>query len=139
MSMFPAITVAGTGLDVASTWIDTIGGNVANAADTAAPGKPVYREQQVVAVPASQAAGPFNTDPALGVQVQAIALGSAKGVTVYDPTNPLANAQGLVTQPDIPIGHELVSLVEAQANYEADANVLQNADTAYKAVLQIRS
>ncbi len=31
MSMFPAVNIAGTGLEVDQTWIDAIGGNVANA------------------------------------------------------------------------------------------------------------
>ena len=55
MSMFPSITIAGTGLDVDQTWIDTISGNVANAEDAVTPGQPVYRDQEVLV---SEAPGP---------------------------------------------------------------------------------
>ncbi|MCU1488825.1 MAG: protein of unknown function domain protein [Acidimicrobiaceae bacterium] len=139
MSMFPAISIAGTGIEVDSTWIDTVGGNVANAQDTVTPGRPVYREQSVEAQPAAQTAGPFAANAPLGVQVAGITLGSAKGVTVSDPSNPVANASGLVTQPDVSISHEMVSLVEAQTNYQANVNVLQSSDNAYKAILNIKA
>ena len=138
MSMFPTIDVAGSGLNVDATWLDTIGGNVANAEDAVTPGKPVYRDQELVAVPQSQSFIPGQSGAGLGVQVQEIALGSAKGDTVSDPENPAANAKGMVTYPDVSVSHETVSLVEAQTSYQANASVLQNADTAYKAILAIK-
>ncbi len=138
MSMFPTIAVAGSGLNVDETWIDTIGGNVANAQDAVTPGQPVYRAQylEIQAQPPATVA-PGNADLGAGVQVVGVALGSAKGVTVPDPSSPLAK-NGLVTMPDVNIGHELVSLVEAQTNYQADAAVLSKADTAYQAILNLK-
>jgi len=134
VSMFPAIDIAGTGLGVDQTWIDTIGGNVANANDATTPGKPVYREQQIVAVPA-----PSTSPAGNGVQISAIALGSGQGVLTSDPGNPLANNKGDVLYPNINIGAQMTSLVQAQMNYEADSTVLQNSDTAYKAILAIKA
>ncbi len=139
MSMFPSISIAGSGLSVDQTWIDTIGGNIANAQDTVTPGQPVYREQSVVAAPVGNTSVIGQPEAGNGVHVQAIALSAGKGVLTYDPTNPLANKQGDVVSPNINIGHELTSLVEAQVNYEADATVLQNSDTAYKNVLTIKA
>jgi flagellar basal body rod protein FlgC len=43
-----------------------------------------------------------------------------------------------VEMPDIDVGHELVSLVEAQTSYQADASVMQHATTAYQAILAIK-
>jgi flagellar basal-body rod protein FlgC len=133
MSMFPSIAVAGSGLDVDQTWIDTISSNVANADDAVTPGQPVYQEQQVLAE-ASPGAGGAN-----GVQVEAVVTGTGPGVLAEDPTNPLANSEGLVEYPNVDIGNEMTSLVAAQTDYEADANVLSNADTAYKAILAIKA
>ncbi len=130
MSMFPSIGIAGTGLEVDQTWIDSIGGNVANAEDAVTPGQPVYREQEVVA-------GASSTGD--GVALEGVALGSSTGVMTYDPGNPIANKQGYVEYPNVNIGHEMTSLVEAQVSYEADAKVLQNSTDAYNAILQIKA
>jgi flagellar basal-body rod protein FlgC len=130
MSMFPSINIAGTGLEVDQTWIDAIGGNVA-----VTPGQPVYRDEEVVAA-ASPGSGSGSVGA--GVKVGSIALGSAQGILTYDPGNPLANKAGDVTYPEVNIGHEMTSLVEAQVSYEVDSKVLQNSDTAYQAILAIK-
>src|SRR5579864_3185400 len=110
MSMFPSIDIAGSGLGVDQTWIDTISGNVANANDAVTPGQPVYRDQEIVAEESPSAIGPGTSAAGNGVQVQSIQLGSAKGVISYDPSNPIANKAGDVLTPDINIGHEMTSL-----------------------------
>ncbi|HLI15982.1 MAG TPA: flagellar basal body rod C-terminal domain-containing protein [Acidimicrobiales bacterium] len=134
MSMYPSISIAGSGLVVDQTWLDVIGGNVANADDVATPGRPVYRPEEVVAeaVPSADGAG-------AGVAVVEVAASGASGTATYDPSNPLADRRGMVVTPAVSIGHELVALVEAQASYEANATVLQHADTAYKAILDIHA
>ncbi|MGA3214608.1 MAG: flagellar basal body rod C-terminal domain-containing protein [Acidimicrobiales bacterium] len=136
MSMFPAVNIAGTGLEVDQTWIDAIGGNVANAQDAVTPGQPVYRDEEIVAgaAPASGSASAGN-----GVEVTGIALGSAQGILTYDPSDPIANKKGYVAYPDVNIGNEMTSLVEAQVSYEVNAKVLQNSTDAYNAILQIKS
>jgi flagellar basal-body rod protein FlgC len=128
VSTFGVLPIAGSGLGVDQAWLDTIGGNVANAHDAATPGSPVYQPQYVEAVP----------NPDGGVQVGGIALGSAKGVLEYDPSNPKANAAGYVALPAVDMATEMVGLVEAQANYEANAAVVRDAIGAYDAVLAIK-
>jgi flagellar basal-body rod protein FlgC len=135
MSMFPSIDVAGSGLDVDQTWIDTISSNVANADDAVTPGKAVYQEQEVEAAESPSQPGNVNGS---GVQVEAVTVSTAPGVLVSDPTSPLANTAGLVEYPNVDIGHQMTSLVQAQADYEANANVLGNSDAAYKAILAIK-
>jgi flagellar basal-body rod protein FlgC len=138
MSMFPSIGIAGTGLDVDQTWIDTISSNVANADDAVTPGSPVYQEQEVVATASPSQAGATGGAEA-GVQVAQVATSTGQGVLASDPTSPLANAAGLVEYPDVNIGHEMASLVQAQTDYEANANVISNSDDAYKAILAIKA
>ena len=48
-ALWSAVDIAGTGADVDQTWIDTIGGNVANMNDAVTPGQPVYRPEYVQA------------------------------------------------------------------------------------------
>jgi flagellar basal-body rod protein FlgC len=137
MSMFPAISIAGTGLEVDQTWIDAIGGNVANADDAVTPGQPVYRDEEIVAA-AVPGGGLGTSDAGDGVEVRGVALGSAQGTLTYDPSDPIANKQGYVTYPEVNIGNEMTSLVQAQVSYEVDSKVLQNSTDAYNAILQIK-
>jgi len=129
VSTFGVLPISGSGLNVDQTWIDTIGGNVANANDESTPGKPVYQPQYVDAAPT----------PDGGVQVAAIALGSPKGVLEYDPSNPKANAAGYIALPAVSMATEMVGLVEAESNYEANATVMKDAMAAYESVLAIKS
>lgn len=138
MSMFPSIGIAGTGLEVDQSWIDAIGGNVANVQDAVTPGQPVYRDEEVVAAASPGPSGPGSSSVGTGVHVASVALGSAQGILTYDPGNPLANKAGDVAYPDVNIGHEMTSLVEAQVSYEVDSKVLQNSDSAYQAILAIK-
>ena len=66
-----------------------------------------------------------------------IALGSAVGRVVSDPTNPLADAQGNVRQPDIDMSSQMTQLIIAQRAYQADAAVIDRAKATYEAALQI--
>jgi len=114
-------------MEVDQTWIDTIGGNLANADDVVKPGGKVFQAQYVDAQSA----------PSGGVQVSGIVLGSAKGQLVPGPGNPLANPQGMVEEPAMDMGTEMVGLVTAQSAYEANAAVISHATAAYQDALTI--
>jgi flagellar basal-body rod protein FlgC len=138
MTMFPSIGIAGSGLNVDEAWIDTIGGNVANSNDAVTPGQPVYRAEYLDVEAQPEPDVPSATDYGAGVEVKDVVLGSARGVLVEDPTNPLAK-DGEVEMPDVSVSHELVSLVEAQTSYQANVNVMQHATTAYQSILDIKA
>jgi flagellar basal-body rod protein FlgC len=132
--MFEAIDIAGSGINVDQTWIDTIGGNVANSSDGVTPGQPVYQAQYVDAVPVPEPGG-----PGMGVQVQKIELGSAQGQMANDPTNPKANAQGEVAYPVVDLAQQMTGLIESQTSYQANASVMNKSTAAYESILHIKA
>jgi flagellar basal-body rod protein FlgC len=132
--MFEAIDIAGSGINVDQTWIDTIGGNVANSNDGVTPGQPVYQAQYVDATPVPEADG-----PGLGVQVQQIELGSAQGQMDYEPTNPKADAQGEVAYPVVDLAQQMTGLIESQTSYQANASVMNKSTAAYQSILDIKA
>ncbi len=136
--MWEAIDIAGSGATVDQAWIDTIGGNVANMNDAVTPGQPVYQAQYVDAAAQVEPGSPPNTE-GQGVRVQSIVLGPAQGHLAYDPTNPAANAQGEVAYPVVDLGSQMVNLVQSQTSYQANAQVLSHATTAYQAILSIKA
>jgi flagellar basal-body rod protein FlgC len=138
-SIWSGIDIAGTGAEVDQTWIDTIGGNVANMNDAVTPGQPVYQAQYVEAGEQVEPSDSASPGAGMGVQVDAIALGPAAGQIEYDPTNPVANGQGEVEYPVVDLGAEMTDLVQAQTSYQANAEVMSHATSAYQAILDIKA
>jgi flagellar basal-body rod protein FlgC len=138
-SIWSGIDIAGTGAEVDQTWIDAIGGNVANMNDAVTPGQPVFQAQYVEAGEQVEPTGSVAPGAGMGVQVNEIALGPASGQIEYDPTNPVANAQGNVEYPVVDLGSEMTDLVQAQTSYQANAEVMSHATSAYQAILDIKA
>jgi flagellar basal-body rod protein FlgC len=137
--MWEAIDIAGSGATVDQTWIDTIGGNVANMNDAVTPGQPVYQAQYVDAAAQAEPGDPQASGDGMGVRVQSIPLGPSQGQLEYDPTNPAANAQGDVELPVVDLGSEMTDLVESQTSYQANAAVMSHATSAYQSILSIKA
>jgi flagellar basal-body rod protein FlgC len=138
-SMWSGIDIAGSGAEVDQTWIDTIGGNVANMNDGVTPGQPVYQAQYVDAGEQVEPNDSATRGAGVGVQVNAVDLGPASGQIEYDPTNPVANAQGEVEYPVVDLGSEMTDLVQAQTSYQANAEVMSHATDAYQSILDIKA
>jgi flagellar basal-body rod protein FlgC len=138
-SMWNAIDAAGSGATVDQTWIDTIGGNIANMNDAVTPGQPVYQAQFVSVGEQSASSSPLDAGVGNGVRVTAIELGSATGQMQYDPTNPLANSKGVVEYPTVDLGTQMTNLIQAQTSYQANAKVMSTAKDAYDAILNIKA
>jgi flagellar basal-body rod protein FlgC len=137
--MWEAIDIAGSGASVDQTWIDTIGGNVANMNDGVTPGQPVYQAQYVDAAAQVEPGDPESSGDGLGVHVQSIEEGSAQGQLEYDPTDPAANAKGDVEFPVVDLGTEMTDLVQSQTSYQANSAVMSHATSAYQAILSIKA
>ncbi len=143
MSLFPSISIAGTGVNVDQTWLDATASNVANMNDRVAPNQQVYQPQEIVVAPISEIPGslvsPNTTNYALGQGVSAVGVTtySKNGTLVYDPQSPLANTQGYVRQAGVNLANELGNLVTAQASYQANVSVINHAKAAYQSALQI--
>lgn len=143
MTLFGTIAIAATGVTTEQTWLDTIASNVANVNDVAATNQPIYQEQAVLVQPVEVAPAPgvpsTTTPLGAGVQVEAIVTPRPNGELTYDPTSVLANAQGYVKTPGISLAQQLGDLVNAQSSYQANVAVINQAKTAYEAILGIQA
>ena len=77
--------------------------------------------------------------PGWGSRSTPSSCGPAAGQIEYDPTNPVANAQGDVEYPVVDLGTEMTDLVQAQTSYQANAEVMSHATDAYQAILDIKA
>ena len=130
MGAFDAIGIAGSGMTVYRTWLDAISDNLSNLSTVRPTNEPAFRAKYVVAQSVEYG-------EQRGVKVAGIAQGSAVGRMVYEPANPLADAEGYVRYPDIDMSSQMTQLIMAQRGYQANAAVVDRARETYQAALQI--
>ncbi len=133
MGLFDIFNVSGSGVGLNRAWMDAVSDNIANVNTVRRTSESAFQARYVVAAPADvTGSGTPN-----GVAVAGIALGSANGLVVSDPDNPLADANGMVRRPDIDLGDQMTQLIQAQRGYQANLAVVQRATDAYTAALQL--
>jgi flagellar basal-body rod protein FlgC len=124
---FDAIGIAGTALTTHRKWLDAISDNMANLNTVTSTDDAAFQARYV-----EVAAGDEH-----GVYVTGAAFGDAEGRLVFEPTHPLADAEGYVRYPDIDMASQMGSLILAQRGYQANAAVVDRAKETYQAALQI--
>lgn len=125
---FDAIGIAGSSLAVHRKWLDAISDNIANINTARRTDEAAFQARYLV-VQAGEGTS--------GVYVESDAYGSAEGRLSYDPTNPLADDDGMVRMPDIDLATQMSALIMAQRGYQANAAVVDRARESYLAALQI--
>ena len=129
MTIFGALGIAGSGMTVHRKWLDAVSDNLANINDATSTSQSAFQARYVVA----QAMGGEG-----GVAVAgAVLSGDTTGRVVYEPSNPLADAEGNVRYPEIDTASLMSQLIMAQRGYLANAAVIERATEAYQAALQI--
>jgi flagellar basal-body rod protein FlgC len=130
MSVFNAIGIAGTGVTVYRKWLDAVSDNIANMNNASRTSENAFQARYVIAKQAADGNG---------AEVGGTALGNAAGRLVYEPSNPLADANGYVRYPDIDLGSQMGQMIMAQRAYEANLAVVDRAKDAYQAAIQLGS
>jgi flagellar basal-body rod protein FlgC len=127
--MTGAQSIAASGLNANSAWLDAIASNIANMRDEAtlpAPNAPYAGYQPVTVQMSAQAqSGVIATSEPL---TPAYSAG-------YDPSAPFANAQGLVAVPNVDLASAVVDQTMALEGYRADATVFRAAEQMTKTLL----
>ncbi|HXW70481.1 MAG TPA: flagellar basal body rod protein FlgC [Methylocella sp.] len=120
-----AIKIAGSGLETQSARLRVVAENMANAHSTGTtPGSDPYQRKTVT----------FESqlDPAIEgnlVRVKKIGLDRAPFRVEHDPGNPAADSKGFVKLPNIDLLTEMADLREANRSYEANLQVIKQANS----------
>ncbi|OJX80272.1 MULTISPECIES: flagellar basal body rod protein FlgC [unclassified Leifsonia] len=125
---FDAIGIAGTGLTLHRKWLDAVSDNLANINTAKPTDGSAFQARYIVAQEGQGVTGAY---------VAGAAYGSAEGRMVYEPDNPVADAEGYVRYPDIDLSEQMGALIMAQRGYQANAAVVDRAKETYQAALQI--
>jgi flagellar basal-body rod protein FlgC len=140
MSLLGVLNIAGSGMGAESQRLSAVASNIANANTSVGPGGEPYRAHEVVfqAVPGE---GGGNDSPATagmaGVKVAAIVESNAPLKQVYDPGSSFADQNGYVKMPNVNNVDEMVNMLSAQQDYQADLEAFNVAKTLALRTLQI--
>jgi flagellar basal-body rod protein FlgC len=104
--------------------LNVVASNLANVDSATGPdGKP-YKAKQVVF-----STVPIAGQPGAGVKVSAVVEDASPMKTVYEPNNPMANAQGYVTMPNVNPVDEMVNMISASRSYQNNVDVMNTSKT----------
>jgi len=118
MSFKDISTIAGSAMAAQSVRLNTIASNLANA-DTAAPSEAqAYRARKPVF------AAVMENDAGGRVQVLDVVQSSDPVRKVYEPGNPLANAEGMVVYSNVNSVAEMADMMSASRAFETNVEVL---------------
>jgi flagellar basal-body rod protein FlgC len=132
MSLFGALSIAGTGMSAEAERLSATASNLANANSAVAPGGQPYRAREVV----FQAAAPDGADDddassvgMQGVKIAAVVESAAPTHRVYDPGSSFADDSGYVEMPNVNPVDEMVNMISAQQDYQANLEAFNVAKT----------
>jgi flagellar basal-body rod protein FlgC len=128
MSMESIIGIANSALSAQSERITLIAENLANANSIeTSDGGPYQRRIPIFATVPVAGVGSQN---ALGVKLADVIRDPAPPRAVYDPSNPFADAGGMVKEPTVNPVYEMVDMMEASRSYQANLSMIETARTA---------
>ena len=124
MSMSNVFNIAGSALSAQSQRLNVVASNLANAdSTTSSTGQP-YRAKQVIF-----SAVPMQSGGVSGVKVASVIEDPSPMKQMYDPKNPMADAKGYVSMPNVNVVDEMVNMISASRSYQANADMMNTAKT----------
>jgi len=164
MGLFDAIDLAASGMSAQRVRMDVTSENLANADTTRTQAGGPYQRQSVVlqqipnssfgstlagAMGSSSSSSGDGLDNADsqdgtmsgeipgGVSVAGIVSDPTPGQSVYDPSNPDANAKGYVQMPNVNTVTEMTDLIDESNSYQADVTAMQTAKSMFTSMLGV--
>jgi len=144
MSLFSVFLISGSGMSAETQRLSAIASNIANADSVANSSGQPYRAREVVFVATPIADG---SDSDNGVKISAgsdnaAANAGMSGVhiagvvesqqplkQVYDPSSPYADGNGYIQMPNVNPVDEMVNMISATRNYQANLDAFNVAKT----------
>ena len=132
MSMLNIFNVSGSAASAQSQRLNVVASNLANADAVAGPDGQGYKARQVVFQTI-----PMGSPDSSGVRVNGILESNEPLRKVHNPTHPMADAQGYVTQSNVNPIEEMVNMISASRSYQNNVEVMNTAKTLLLKTLQM--
>jgi len=134
MSLFSAFQIAGSGATAQGQRLNVVASNLANADAAAGPDGQTYKARQVVFESIQAKDG---VQGAQGVRVQQVVTDNSAPRRLHDPKNPMADAEGYVSLPNVSVAEEMVNMISAARGYENNIEVMNTAKSLLLKTLQL--
>lgn len=132
MSMFSIFGVSGSAISAQAQRLNVVASNLANADAVAGPDGKAYKARQVVFETV-----PMGSDASAGVKVRSVVESEEPMHKVHNPTHPMADAQGYVTQSNVNTVEEMVNMISASRSYQNNVEVMNTAKSLLLKTLQM--
>ena len=122
-----ALDISASGLSAQRMRMNVIASNIANANSLVTPEGGPYRRREVTfstVLKSAATEGPPGAELG-GVSVASVTVSKQPPRTIYDPQHPMADKQGFVQVPDVDVTKEMVDMVSAQREYEANLSAMK--------------
>lgn len=128
INFIPSLPSTTAALDAERTRLEVISQNIANANTTRGlDGKPYQRQQVIFQNVLQRAQSADGSQASLSAPAVArIEKDTRPGPTIYQPGHPDADANGMVTLPNVDLYEEMADMIVASRTYEANLAVLKN-------------
>lgn len=135
MSLFNVFNVAGSGMSAQTVRLNTVASNLANVNSMSGEAKDVYRARQpVFAAMLDRARGDGSN---VGVRTVGIVQKGGEPERVYEPGNPLANAEGYVYHANVNPVEEMANMMSAARTFQNNIQVLNTTKQLMLATIRI--
>ena len=135
MSSFNIFDIASSAVTAQNVRINTVASNIANADTVANNPSAVYKPRMPVFEAVRKNVGGFETGAA--VRVARVVESNAPPNARYEPSNPLADANGFVYSPDISAVEQVTDMVSASRSYQNNIEVMRTARDLMLATLRL--
>ena len=138
MSMEQIFSVAGSALSAQLTRLNATASNIANASNVASSAEEAYRGKRVVfrTLVENEMVG-TETKFAGSVTVEDLVDDPSLPMRMYDPENPIANADGYVFKSNVDEMEEMIELTAASRAYQSNIEVLSTAKQMMMRTLEV--
>jgi flagellar basal-body rod protein FlgC len=138
MSMEQIFSVAGSALSAQLTRLNATASNIANASNVASSAEEAYRGKRVVfrTLVENEMVG-TETKFAGSVTVEGLVDDPSLPMRMYDPENPIANADGYVFKSNVDEMEEMIELTAASRAYQSNIEVLSTAKQMMMRTLEV--
>ena len=143
MDFMTALDIGASALTADRMTLNITAMNLANAKTTRTPEGGAYKRRTVIRA-ATDVDHPFSKhmqtslDRELkGVRILNVLPDQRPPKMVYEPGHPDADADGMVSYPDINVVEEMANLMTAQRNYEANVTTVETIKAMYNKALEI--
>ncbi|HLT26641.1 MAG TPA: flagellar basal body rod protein FlgC [Zeimonas sp.] len=134
MSLLNILGISGSAVSAQGQRLNVVASNLANADSVAGPDGQAYRARHVVFQARAAAAGDVGQ---VGVRVVDVVEDATPGRRLHDPTHPLADEEGYVTQSNVNVVEQMVDMISASRSYQNNVEVMNTAQQLALKTLQL--